>query len=152
MTDILTIDAAIQYLRSQGESDEKLGYVRGGFDTSRPIYFHDLEEGDVLYQYVRVGSHLGNWFALKGASMDDLAIFGGHSGRRLFQVEIIYPCRVVEGSALGIPMHWSSVGAFDEDRKMEKSGRVKGGGGTQLFMPSKYILTCVKSTGQVKHA
>jgi len=136
---VLTKSLAEKFLLEQGENQEKVKNALCGFDFDKAVYIQQLEEGDELFQYMRTFSYSGNWFALKGASMEDLAIFGGNEGRVLKKVRIKYPCLALEGIAKSLQRnwHWSGGGA---------------GGGTQIYMPSKFVLSCIEIIGPVKHA
>jgi hypothetical protein len=135
----LTKTAAEKFLSEQGEGRDKIDKVLSGFDFCQAVYIQKLEEGDEVYQYMRTFGYSGNWLALKGASMEDLAIFSGNEGRVLKKVRITYPCAVLEGIAKSIPRNWKwSYGGL--------------GGGTQMYMPSKYIFSYLEILGPVKHA
>lgn len=133
-------DFAINFLREEGVPDIKIHDVISGFDWHRHVEIRMLEEGDHLYQYVRRASHgysmprLGNWYSLKGSGMNDLAIMSGGTGRFLAPVIIKYPCRALEGAASKMQLNWLWEGGG-------------AGGGTQLFLPDKYIIPCVEIMG-----
>jgi len=118
------------YLKENGiTSQKKIAEVISGFDLSQPIYKQRIWVGDRLFQFVRNPNSsfnqigLGNWFALKGATMDSLGIFGGGSGRSLTEFTVKYTIIALEGTAVKLARNWDWAGG----------GR---GGGTQIFIPN----------------
>lgn len=136
---LLKREAAEKFLAEQGENLDKIEEVLSGFDFDKPVYIQQLDEGEEVYQYMRTFGYSGNWLALKGASMEDLAIFSGNEGRVLKKVRITHPCPVLEGMAKSMPRNWFWSGGGS-------------GGGTQMYMPSKYLFSCIEILGPVKHA
>lgn len=130
----LTPDEVQSYLRAAGmSSSKKINEVLDGFDFSnRPLFFETLEEGQVLYQFIRNASaesgapRSGNWFCGLGATEDQLAIFGGGSGRRRHKFEVKLPFIALVGEAKPQSPAWAWAGG----------GR---GGGTQIFVPPNYV-------------
>ncbi len=116
------------YLRNHGISDHgEVEQILGGFDLNLPVYVNWLAPGEVVYQYVRkpgldIDSRMGRWFALRGASMDALGIFGGLSGRQLVEFQVLADVEVLEGTAAPMVRDWSWAGGG-------------GGGATQMFVP-----------------
>lgn len=119
------------YLRENGiTTQSKIDEILSGFDLSRPVYKQEIWANHRLYQYVRNPSSsfnqigIGNWFALKGASMSSLGIFSGGSGRSLTEFKLKVPIVALEGTAKKIAHNWSWAG-----------GGI--GGATQVFIPEK---------------
>lgn len=119
------------FLKENGVTNQKkVGKVISGFDLSKPVYKQRLMANDRLYQYVRNPSSssneigVGNWFALKGATMDSLGIFSGGSGRNLTEFKVNFPITVLEGTAIEIGRNWKWAGG----------GK---GGATQIFIPKR---------------
>ncbi len=130
----LNPDEVRSFLRRAGmDSSRKINEVLDGYDFSnKPLYFETLHEGQVLYQFIRNASvetgapRSGNWFCGLGATQQDLAIFGGGSGRRRYRFEVGHPFTALVGQAKPQPQNWGWAGG----------GR---GGGTQVFVPPNYI-------------
>lgn len=139
MTHLISATEARSFLRQEGESAKAIKAIVDGFDMSKPVYIQPLYSGETLYQYMRKFGYLGNWFALKGATMEELAIFGGGSGRVLKKVEITHPVSVLEGVARQMEDDWTWGG-----------GGI--GGATQLYMPSRYLLRCTRIIGPVRYS
>src|SRR5262245_55045606 len=93
----------------------RVAQITEGFDRNRPIYETTLWPGDRIFQYRRRESvadglpATGNWFCLKGASMDGLAIFSG-SGRNLVEFAVEAPIEAVEGTAAPMARNWGWAG------------------------------------------
>ena len=122
----------INFLQNNGITDKKeIKDILSGFNITQPVYENQLHRNDVIYQYVRrVDANskfitIGQWFCLKGASMDSLAIFSGGPGRQLIEFKVKLPIVVLEGTAEKIPdLNWSWSGGGS-------------GGNTQIFIPRK---------------
>ena len=135
----LNKDEVRAYLRNHGvTSGAKTEEIMSGFDFDQPLYEQPLEEGQALYQFVRMPSFygaggMGNWFALPSASMDGLAIFGGLSGRHPHKFQVTHSFVALEGTAAKLPKDWGwGGGGF--------------GGATQLYVPPR-LLGHVTSVG-----
>lgn len=130
----LTPDEVRSYLRAAGMSSaKKINEVLDGYDFGcKPLYFEQLDVGQVLYQFIRNASvetgapRSGNWFCGLGATPQQLAIFGGGSGRRRYKFEVQHPFTALVGEAKAQAQNWSWAGG----------GR---GGGTQVFVPPDLI-------------
>lgn len=134
-------DFAINFLRNEGYSDDnKIGEILSGFDFSQHVENKQLEPDDTLIQFVRRSSlfdpcqKIGNWFCLSGATMDRLAIMSGGEGRLPTLIKVVYPCVALEGVARKMARNWSWSGGG-------------AGGGTQLFVPGKYLMSCMEIIG-----
>jgi len=128
----IVTDFCARYRVSSGKEAD----IRDGFDLSKPLYVHTLYPPTRLFQFIRLPSatnispRLGNWFALRGATMAGLAIFGGLAGRRQAEFDILRPIEVLEGTAAPQargPKHWDYAVAGP-------------GGSTQIFVPDSALL------------
>lgn len=131
----LTPDEVRSFLRASGMSSHKhINEVLTGFDFSnKPLYFRTLEAHELLYQFIRNPSHengnaarTGNWFCIKGAGQDDVAITGGGSGRMKHAFEVTQAFTTLEGTARPQSWNWTWAGGG-------------AGGGTQIFVPPNLI-------------
>lgn len=127
------------YLMQNGiDNPGRIQGIIDGFDLDEPVYHYYLEPGEEIYQYVRTSTAedqfitTGNWFALPGASMDALAIFGG-SGRMPTKFSVIHDTVALEGTAAKYPKTW----------QFKKGGRevaIGGkGGATQMYIPRNLL-------------
>ena len=109
-------DEVRSYLRNNGiTSAKKVEEVITGFDFDKPIYEQPLDEGNVLYQFIRKpnyrgASDTGSWFALSSGTMQGLAIFGGGSGRHPHKFQVIHPFVALEGTAVSLQRNWDWAG------------------------------------------
>ncbi len=117
-----------------GISDDKRAEIEDGFDLHQPLVAYTLYPPEELFQYIRLPSSMnvcpsvGNWFALKGATLEGVAIFSGLSGRRRAKFELLVPIEVLEGTAGRQPRDWDiAVGGP--------------GGSTQLYIPTASLVT-----------
>ena len=119
------------YLKRNGiTKKKKIKEIISGFDLSMPVYLEALYINDKIYQYRRNPSQfynengIGNWFALKSATMDSLAIFSGGSGRSSTEFKVKYSINVLAGTAKKLDRNWGWAGGGT-------------GGATQHFIPNK---------------
>lgn len=123
---------AESYLKENGYFGDKLLEILSGFDFHYPIYQQPLYTEEIIYQFTRLPSHsnlsppLGNWFCRPGATLNDLAIISGNSGRDVAKVEVIHPLITLEGTAGPQSINWIWSGGGQ-------------GGGTQTFIPLQYL-------------
>jgi hypothetical protein len=130
----LTPDEVRSFLRGAGmSSHRRINEVLDGYAfDNRPLYLEVLDEGTVLYQYIRNPSvetgpsRAGNWFCGLGATPRELAIFGGGSGRRRYRFEVAHPFKALVGTARAQRRHWSWAGGGP-------------GGGTQIYVPPNFV-------------
>lgn len=130
----LTPDQVRSFLRRMGMSDWRaINNVLSGYDFDRqPLYMRHFEEGEALFQYLRNAAYdmpaprTGNWFCLRGASMDDVAITGGGSGRRRHRFQVLQAFTTIEGVARPQAVNWLWAGGGP-------------GGGTQVFVPPRLL-------------
>lgn len=130
----LTPDEVRSYLRAAGMSDSrKINEVLDGYDfANKPLYFERLDEGLTLYQFIRNASletgapRSGNWFSGLGATQEELAIFGGGSGRRRYRFQVSHPFVALVGTAKAQSQNWKWAGGGP-------------GGGTQIFVPPNFV-------------
>lgn len=123
------------FLRAHGITREKvIEGIISGYDLYEWVSPVQLEAGETLYQFVRdptamSGSvTLGNWFCLRGATMDGVGIFSGLGGRTLKEFEVIANVEALEGTARKMKRNWN----------WEVGG---GGGATQLFIPDHALFS-----------
>jgi hypothetical protein len=131
----LTPDEVRSFLRANGaRGDKEIISVLDGFDfASKPLYFRTFEVHEILFQYIRNPSvengntvRSGNWFCIKGATQDDVAITGGGSGRRRHRFEVAGTFETLEGVAREQSVNWQWAGGGP-------------GGGTQIYVPRSRI-------------
>lgn len=140
MTLLVNKAAIREYLERNGVNHPVLvDNVLSGFDLAQPVYEQRLEPGAELFQYMRrpaVGRpdlRVGNWFCLRGASRDGLAIMDGLAGRELHHFRISAELVALEGVASRLSPHWvAEIGG--------------GGGATQIYVPPR-LLGHVHSIG-----
>ena len=124
----LSQDDMRAYLRANGVPMKAVETVISGFDFSKPVYTQSLEPGQELYQFMRNPSYndssvrAGNWFCLRGATTNGLAIFGGGAGRRLHAYAVSLSLTAIEGTACSQSRNWSWAGGGE-------------GGATQIYIP-----------------
>ena len=128
------------YLERHGYGAGELQKIGSGFDLSHPVYEQKLDDRAMICQFVRNPSadrplqKLGNWFCLRGAGMEGLAIFGGGEGRSIAVVRVEIGFIALEGTAAEVPRNWAnSIGGP--------------GGLTQIFVPDKYLMTNLRVLG-----
>jgi hypothetical protein len=116
--------------------------IHAGFDLTQPLYVHKLYPPERIFQYIRMPSamnvcpSLGNWFALRGATMAGVAVFSGLAGRRLAEFELSLNIEVLEGTAVYSPRLWGPA--------------VGGPGGlTQIFVPDLELFA-LRSLGSAE--
>ena len=143
---VIDQDGAKAYLRAHRVDSKYIENIVKAFDPRMPIYEHALDGGAEIFQYLRNPSHsdphpkLGNWFCLRGAAQDGLAIFGGGSGRHVVRITVSHPINVLEGTARSMAIDWTnSIGSHKES-----------GGATQIFIPASLVgrLTGTGPIGQ----
>lgn len=127
------------FLHAHGITKQRaIDSITSGYDLDEYVAPVVLGVGEILYQYIREPTffddsvELGNWFCIKGASMDSLGIFSGLGGRNLTAFEVIADVEALEGTAASIGKIWDKgIG-----------GR---GGSTQYFIPrqGRFHLQCL---------
>jgi hypothetical protein len=134
---LLDQEGARRYLRAHRVASRSIEDIVGAFDFAASVYEQTLDGGTEIFQYVRNPAHgdmsprLGNWFCIRGATQDGLAIFGGGSGRHIARFVVSHAVTVLEGTATPMHPNWSySIGG--------------GGGATQIYVPTSLVghLAC----------
>jgi hypothetical protein len=128
----LNPDELRAYLRAEQVASAQIENVVDAFDFRVPVYEATLESGQELFQYLRKPSssapspRVGNWFCLRGATRDGLAIIGGGSGRVLHRHVVALDFRAIEGTARAqrVDWRWDGGGA---------------GGATQIYVPQRLL-------------
>ena len=128
-----------KFLKDLGYQDKEIKNYLRVFNLNLPAYEQLLEEGDIIYQFMRVPTakypepKLGNWFSLFGSNMTRLGIFSG-AGRILAKVKVQNPITVLEGTAAELPLSWKN------NKETGEAFGVGGkGGATQIFIPAHQI-------------
>ena len=165
----LSRDAVQAHLRSAGISDpETLQSIANSFayeigssgNLVRGPYLRHFDEGEVLYQYIRNPSSInmipgaGNYFGIKGATMDGLAITSGMSGRQLYAFVVASPFVALEGNAAEVKID------LDLNTRPPVTGYRNGepqtawdwdgggkGGATQIFIPNSIVRSHLEPRG-----
>ena len=133
MTLLVNKAAVRDYLGRNGVLHQTLvDNVLSGFDLAQPMYEQRLDPGAELYQYMRrpaagrPGLQVGNWFCLRGAGRDALAIFDGLAGRELHHFVVSAELTVLEGTASRLAPNW-----------LHEIGGA--GGASQIFVPPRLL-------------
>src|SRR5213075_3519896 len=109
----------LKFMSKYNISPKKRDNIRSGFDLTKFMELRSYDAGERLFQFVRrpylernrpidqtMNPGLGNWFAMKGATMAGLAVFGGLSGRRLLELEAMRQVEGLEGTAAPMSENW----------------------------------------------
>ncbi|MEL6613988.1 MAG: hypothetical protein AAFQ53_17975, partial [Bacteroidota bacterium] len=90
----MTVDEAKEWLESNGHTEFDLD----GMDPDS-LLLTTLEPGDRIRQFTRAGGGPGDWYGVDGATLDNVTLSSGASGRTLVEFEVAQPITVLESHA-----------------------------------------------------